>query len=127
MARKVYVATEGEYSDYRVRAVCSTKALAAKIGDNEPLEMEIFTTMPARATVYELTAMPWDLEPPTMRVSFPYPWDWEADHVVPRAQTHEWTFGPVRGLRAYGPTEEGVRKVFFDRRARLLAEREGLV
>lgn len=52
---KVYVATDGSWSEYQVLTVCSTYELAAEIGSNEPLEFEVLDSMPERRTLYRIS------------------------------------------------------------------------
>lgn len=138
-ASTAWVVTQGEYSDYRICAVCPTQAdaeaLAARANETEESEyyeyrvesvfladadLEKVTTFYRSVTVWddgrttetnprEVTDWPWAWNITTHKVH----WRWV------RAPTHNGRGGR---LDVCGTSARLVAKVFSDRRARLLAD-----
>lgn len=123
--RKVYVATDGEYSDYHIVAVFGNRELAEQFGEVE--EYEVYEEAPAKRSAWVIEAIPADApEREYNHVAYPWDYAWATySHGRPKVQVWEAGRGRV-SIRVSGGDREQVRKAFRDRRARLLAEREGL-
>lgn len=126
---KVYLATRGTYSDYHVIGVFATRELAESVGE-EVEERELYDAIPRKLVSYEVTSMPWDRDPePEIRKHVYYPWDYEAEwfSASRRPKVSVWNYGQgLSGLRVSGSDRDVVAKAFRDRRAEMLAEREGV-
>ena len=133
----VYVITEGDYSDYHIVAVCSTrkkaKALAAKLKRLKEIDGD-----------HQIEEYPIDEEPRRENV-------WRCNLNVDTGEvSHEWKMAPLlwgdaaykddsgywqysesnRLVRqVYGESTRGpdvARKIAFDKRTQILAKREGI-
>ena len=121
---KVYVLTEGEYSDYRVNAVFSsqTAANAAKdAGAGESIEeFELYDAVPPQTILYiheRLNGRE------SRRAEIRWPWDiWQDPAPSERPRFYEWD----HGRRVYGTDEAAVEKAWQDREAEERAKAEGL-
>jgi sirohydrochlorin ferrochelatase len=117
---KVYLATEGWYSDYRVLAVFTNRTDAEEVGESVE-EFELYESRPVPQIVHVLESMPWNVEPRYWR-EVVRPWDYRAEWAVTRPRVDVWP----HGMRAYGLDEKGVRKAFADRQAQRRGESEGI-
>ncbi len=121
---KVYLATSGEYSDYRVRHVFTRREdaeayrLADEVEERElhdgPVEVRAWHTLtwrpkfPDRPAEFPQVANPFESK--ELR-------DFDGQ---PGLVEHEWTQGPVLNVRGWDLRR--VRKVYSEQRARYLAE-----
>jgi hypothetical protein len=125
IVRTVYLVTDGEYSDYSVRAVATTKALAEEIKAAAKFdrieEMPLLDAMPTPYTLYVRERVGrGDYE----RTEVVWPWD-EWLHNVPKNGRPVYKKFPV-GWRVAGRDKAQVDKAWQDRDAQERAEREGI-
>lgn len=128
---KVYLASEGSYSDYAVIAVFLNKEDAQKVSLNEVEEMELYESVPEKVSGWVMKAMPYTEDWHERFVSY---WPWEVWLPMnDRPTTHVWDYGYRRdgggyskAIRASGKDRESVRKAFYDRVAQLKAEDAGI-
>ena len=132
MSGTVWMVTSGEYSDYSVSCVCATKADAEEVADRLNRSEVRHAYMRYRVEDVPLVT------PGDVRVHI-------ALHVIFRdGETHEWTlthteFGDEGSrpesfayelgeshVHVWGTDHGRVRKVFSERVARMIADREGL-
>jgi hypothetical protein len=121
---KVYVATEGSYSDYRILGVFTTEEEASKVGDYAE-EYDLWERVPTKKTVYVLMAFPPDYAPRPIEVHLIQPWDYGYG-LFGVAKRPKYELFPNRGFRVSGTDRPLVEKAFQDRRAQLIAEAEGI-
>jgi len=126
MSAKVYVVTRGSYSDYRIEACFTDKALAeahASKAGGEVEEYPLFERMPRRVSVYfKSTGHYAHLGEPHEHTTVM--WEYEAAEFSPRARVIEYNRG--HGLRSEGRDKEAVRKAFDDRWAQMRAVKAGI-
>jgi hypothetical protein len=150
--RRVWSLSSGSYSDYQVLALFTTKklaeaALVAHQAEEEYPEARVeeftlYDEVPERATVYLIVSVLWDdgretasqlwgdSKPGVLTSTTKLPWNhWYRG--TPRVKS-SFVRAPVyknQGgrLEAWGTDEQAVKQAFSDRKARIVAEREGLV
>jgi hypothetical protein len=76
---KVWVATEGNYSDYRILAVFDTEEGAKSVGDAE--EYEVFTVAPEARMLHQASGLSTQAEPAMWSIRI-MPWDTMFDQAV---------------------------------------------
>lgn len=125
---RVFIVTEGEYSDYRIVAAFSSEAVADEFakrtgGDVETLT--VYASIPDRRRLYVMETGPGRDVHSWHKDLYP----WESDGYVGRTATsdgkpsvHVWN----GNLRVWGMDEARVTKAFQDRRASGRAEKEGI-
>lgn len=119
---KVYVATEGSYSDYHILGVFTNEADAASVGEVE--EYEVYEKVPARVTSHAITGFPPDFEPRSdVHVLFPWDYGWESYGTKRRPKVQRF---PNGGLRVSGTSRSIVEKAYQDRVGQLKAEAAGV-
>ena len=120
---KHYVVTRGEYSDYRIVAVCSDRSVAEKIA--ERINREVTYEM-CNIEEYEdgkpidetLTAYFVNFEKGTVR----------EDGIEYAVKGTHWDKkdGTIWGMYVFAKDEEHAMKIASDKRAMLMAQREGI-
>lgn len=120
---KVYVATEGSYSDYRILGVFSKRGDAEAVGEVE--EYDLWNRVPLVRTVYAMRAFPPDYEPVTLEVHRLQPWDYNYGNLA-TTKRPKYDLFPNRGFQVSGTNRPLVEKAFRDRRAQLVAEAQGI-
>ena len=136
---RVYVATEGSYSDYRVLGVFAKEADAKEASHDQYLTMDVYPAMPPAVQAYRMWADPFDGEVHTESYHDLYPWDYRYEffaHDRPRVEVnarngkgpnkYEGRFDRPLLLTVSGTDPKAVQQAFSDRRGQLLAEREGI-
>jgi hypothetical protein len=128
---KVYVATSGEYSDFRIRQVFARRedAESYPLGD-DVMEFEVHEG-PAEArtwhTLYWYASQP-DLEAGDSRTN-PNPFrttelrDFDGN---PRHAEHQWLHGAWAVLTVSGWDPDVVAKVYSEQRAQYVAREQGI-
>lgn len=133
---KIYLATSGSYSDYRVHHAFATEKLAeayaSKVSEGEVKEFELRDQPVERRAWYQLTWWP-DIEDrraSSMATANPSIWDYVEDYNPDRKLNHQWLEHHMPGrpstLRVEGWDRVAVMKVYSEQRARYLAEKEGI-
>jgi|WetSurMetagenome_2_1015567.scaffolds.fasta_scaffold15523_12 hypothetical protein len=125
---KVYVVTEGSYSDYHIVAVFRDRKEAETfVGSNvdEIEEYELYEKQPVRQVVYYAKAESpdWNVEERSWVA-----WPWDSYYGLSRPVADEW---PQQGLWPRRVTVHGsdmgeVRMALYDRIAKIKAEQEGI-
>lgn len=120
---KVYIATEGSYSDYRILGVFVTREAAAEVGEVE--EYELWDKPPKAVTSYEVHGWPNQGWEPNWEIHVLRPWDYgyETYGHSGRPLVHEW---PNGGMRISGGVKSVVEKAWQDQVARRRAVQEGI-
>jgi hypothetical protein len=121
---KVYVATEGSYSDYRILGVFTTEEEAAKVGEYAE-EYDLWERAPEKKTVYAITTFPPSYPSRPIEVHSIQPWDYNYERLG-MAKRPKFELFPNRGFCVSGTDRSLVEKAFQDRRAQLIAEAEGI-
>ena len=125
MTSKVFVVTEGEYSDYGIVAVFATRALAEAHASDEWLlggsveEYDLLEQAPAKVAWYVIDSV--GRAKPGERMVMLYDYDSPPYNGREHAYT-KW----ASGRRVYGRDPERVRKVFWDNWQREQAEAAGI-
>ncbi len=127
---KVWLATAGEYSDYRVLHVFAREEDARTYSLGEDVEERELREGPVevRARVY-LAWSSWlpDREATSHHQANPYVYTCSEDYDAAAGTTHRWDdshFG--RTLSVHGWDREGVMKVYSEQRVQHAAKREGI-
>jgi hypothetical protein len=128
---KVYVATSGEYSDYRVQHIFANREDAeAYAGADEVTEWDVLDHPVEQRQWYQLIWSPKieDREHvPGYRMGNPHEQTWQEDYTGndPGYAAHHWTArGSEVVLCVQGWELDRVRKVYSEQRAQYLADQE---
>lgn len=129
---KVYVVTDGDYSDYRILACFENEDAASQfvaIGQTSGRveEYTLFDRVPARVDWWVIDTIHYEhLGVPHERVLTE--WEYEEPAFAGREYGYSRFAGlyGVPGRRVYGRDRERVRKVFYDNWHRERAEAEGI-
>lgn len=129
----VYLATAGEYSDYRVKHAFARRedAESYKLGDNDVLELEVHEGPVEVRRWYELRWWPAHGDHDGRGLAEPNPWtdseyrDYDGDE---KHAEHRWMdLNPARALLVVGGWDLAlVKKVYSEQRAQYLARKEGI-
>jgi len=128
---KVYVATSGEYSDYRIQHIFASREDAeAYEGADDVIEWEVLEHPVERRAWYEIIWSP-KIEDrdqiPGFRMANPDESSWPRDYTGNDSgyATHHWTSrGREVVLCVQGWELDRVRKVYSEQRAQYLAQQE---
>lgn len=134
---KVYVATDGSYSDYQIKHVFlnedDARTYAQSTHEGNYSEYEVREKIPERRVFYHLT---WQSHLPdcnknSNHIANPHVWSYESDFTGDTMLAHHWynrTAGPnqIGTLSVEGFGREGVMKVYSEQRAMFLARQEGI-
>jgi hypothetical protein len=142
---KIYAVTTGSYSDYRVKALFTSKKLAKAAaeataadteswyGDASVETFHIYDEVPEKATAWYYQANLWDdgtvtEERLTSDTALPWNLLWGEAPARPsvrfvRAPIHKNKGGR---LEVRGSDEQAVKQAFSDNKARILAEKAGI-
>jgi hypothetical protein len=117
----VYLATAGEYSDYRVKAAFTRRedAEAFPLGD-DVLEMELHD---GPAEVRQWHELHWNVKSADGRGN---PWTYSEPREFDGDEKHAEHFWHNGGLRVGGRDLSLVKKVYSEQRAQYLAGKEGI-
>lgn len=127
---KVYVATSGEYSDYRIQHIFANREDAeAYAGSDDVTEWDVLDHPVEQRAWYQLIWSPkiQDREHvPGYRMGNPYEQTWPEDfNGDPGYAAHHWTSrGSEVVLCVQGWELDRVRKVYSEQRAQYLAENQ---
>lgn len=121
---KVYIVTEGCYSDYRIMAVCLNEAIAekiAKLSDSsqiEEWESDTYDSVHYDYNYYEVFGgVKGELKVNLERVDHPFYFD-IGSFLNPCLYLFKW--------KGFARDEEHALKIAYDERAKKIAEREDL-
>jgi hypothetical protein len=140
---KVYVLTEGEYSDYHIEAVFADRAMAERFGEvrfggairaysPRVEERDVLTEMPTTQRAYYIRQ---NISVPGGPAGDPQEWHVErwshetSEYAARIPERSEVTVGKCDGgvtVTVYAATQEAARKAFHDRVAHIMAEAEGV-
>ena len=120
-ARKVWIVTEGSYSDYRVRAAFTTKEAADAVG-GQMEEFVIYDGVPRKVQWHSRELIQGR---EVRRDGLDWPWSTEVEFYAQTRPTF-YAFPRGSGFRVSGRNEAEVDKAWQDRLARWKAEKEGI-
>lgn len=142
---KVYSLSDGEYSDYRVKALFPTRDLAERAVEAHEADPEswgygshieefwVYSEIPEKSTAYHLMADIWDdgtVGAEGLNVEQALPWN-HLHGPPPKRPNVRYVRAPIHKnkggrLEVYGSDEQSVRQAFGDNKARILAEQAGI-